>query len=88
MRDEVGLTPLFEVRAITLTPATLPPGWSPYASPTWPPDCSTIDVIHPDGSVTRGVRYRHWDLLSWPPLGGSLGRDVVGWRLNNGGDRQ
>lgn len=64
-----------------LTTAALPPGWHPYADPSWPPDGSTVDVLHPDGVVTAGCHYRHWDLLE-RPKGFPLRRKVVGWRLH------
>lgn len=62
---------------------TLPPGWTLYSDGFWPPDGSRIDVLHPDGSVSVGMLYRHWDLILCPPLYGPLGRTVVGWRLAN-----
>jgi hypothetical protein len=62
-----------------LTPTTLPHGWTPYASPTWPPDGATVDVLHPDGSVTAGCHYRHWDMFE-QPKGWPVRAAVVGWR--------
>jgi hypothetical protein len=56
-------------------------GWTPYGS-TWPPDGAAVDVLHPDGTVSEGVRYEHAGLWLWPPLYGILGRDIVGWRAH------
>lgn len=67
-----------------LTPVTLPAGWTPYG--VWPPDRSRVDVLHPDGSVSEGVRYRHPDFWEWPPLFGQLGRTVDGWRMHAPGE--
>lgn len=66
---------------MTLTPFSLPPGWTPYAAPTWPPDGSRIDVLHPDGSATLGCWYRHWDMVE-QPRGWPVRAKVVGWRVS------
>jgi hypothetical protein len=55
-------------------------GWTPYGS-TWPPDGAAVDMLHPDGTVSEGVRYEHAGMWLWPPPGGRLRRDIVGWRL-------
>lgn len=60
--------------------AGVPAGWVPYTAGTWPPDGTTIDALHPEGDVSAGCRYRHWDLITWPPLHGPLGRTVIAWR--------
>jgi hypothetical protein len=39
-------------------------GWTPYG-PTWPPDGATVDVLHPDGTVSEGVRYEHAGVWRW-----------------------
>jgi len=62
------------------------PAECPRKCSPWPPDHSRVDVLHPDGSVSEGVRYRHPDFWEWPPLYGQLGRTVIGWRMHEPGE--